>query len=374
MPLQVTNYQCPSCTGPLRFEGSIGKLKCEYCGSTFAVQDIEALYADPVEQAQQASAQGTAQAETQQTAEGNWNWDAVSSDWGPEAAGMKVYSCPSCGAELICDATTAATSCPYCGNPSIVPSQFRGMLKPDFILPFKLDKQAAMTALRNYYRGKRLLPKAFADQNHIQEVKGIYVPFWLFDGKTDANVDYKATRVHSHIRGDRRVTVTEHYAIHRAGSVSFSRIPVDASTKMPDALMDAIEPFDYSELKPFSMAYMPGFLADKYDVEADTCEERADTRASHTTENIIDGTVGGYSSCIPVNKRIQLRRGTVKYALLPVWMLSTQWNGQNFIFAMNGQTGKFIGDLPVSMGRYWSLFASIAAPLAAVLALLMYFL
>lgn len=375
MPSQVTNYQCPSCTGPLRFDGSIGKLKCDYCGSMFAVQDIEALYAEQVQQAQQAYTQATtAEGGDHQSSEGSWNWDGAGSDWGADAADMKMYICPSCGAELVCDATTAATSCPYCGNPSIVPGQFHGMLKPDYILPFKLDKQAAVNALHNYYKGKRLLPKAFSDQNHIQEIKGIYVPFWLFDGDTAADVRYNATRVHSHVRGDRRITVTEHYALHRAGSVSFSRIPVDASSKMPDALMDAIEPFDYGELKPFSMAYMPGFLADKYDVNADTCEQRADVRASHTTENIIDGTVGGYSSCIPVSKKIHLRRGSIKYALLPVWMLSTQWNGNHYIFAMNGQTGKFIGDLPVSMSRYWSLFASVAAPLAAAAALLMYFL
>ena len=166
MPSQVTNYQCPSCTGPLRFDGSIGKLKCDYCGSMFAVQDIEALYAEQVQQAQQAYTQATtAEGGDHQSSEGSWNWDGAGSDWGADAADMKMYICPSCGAELVCDATTAATSCPYCGNPSIVPGQFHGMLKPDYILPFKLDKQAAVNALHNYYKGKRLLPKAFSDQN-----------------------------------------------------------------------------------------------------------------------------------------------------------------------------------------------------------------
>ena len=366
---QITNYQCPSCTGPLHYDGTIGKLRCDYCGSTFTVQEIEALYADKVEQAQQAAAQAAQSAE----AETAWDYDAAGSEWGSESSGMKAYNCPSCGAELICDATTAATSCPYCGNPTVVPAQFQGFLKPDYIIPFTLDKKAAVAALKEYYRGKKLLPRAFDDQNHIEEIKGVYVPFWLFNGKADVDIQFAATRVRSHISGDKEITETDHFAVRRAGSVSFSRIPVDASSKMPDAHMDAIEPFDYSALKPFSMAYMPGFLADVYDVEARDCEARADERAANTAEEIIANTVAGYSSCVPTGKNIRLRRGEVNYALLPVWLLSTRWNGRNFLFAMNGQTGKLIGDLPVSAERYWSWFARIGIPVAAGLAALLHF-
>ena len=284
---QITNYQCPSCTGPLHYDGTIGKLRCDYCGSTFTVQEIEALYADKVEQAQQAAAQAAQSAE----AETAWDYDAAGSEWGSESSGMKAYNCPSCGAELICDATTAATSCPYCGNPTVVPAQFHGMLKPDYILPFKLDKEAAKKALRAFYKGKRLLPRAFTTDNHIEEIKGVYVPFWLFDGQGDADLNFTATRVSTHRSGDYQVTVTDHYAVRRAGTVDFHRIPTDSSSKMPDAHMDAIEPFDFSELKPFSTAYMPGFLAERYDVDVAECEKRARRRAGNTTEQVIANTV-----------------------------------------------------------------------------------
>lgn len=375
MPAQITNFQCPACTGPLHYEGSTGKLQCEYCGSAFTVQEIEALYADKLDQAAQAGQ--AAQAVEAQTAEGapeDWDWSAAGDEWGAEGQHMRAYTCPSCAAELICDETTAATSCPYCGNPTVVPSQFEGFLKPDYILPFKLDQAAAVTALKNFYQGKKLLPKAFTDQNHIEEIRGVYVPFWLFDGQADADMSFAATRVHSDRRGNQRITTTEHFNVRRAGSVSFSRIPVDASSKMPDDYMDAIEPFDYSQLTRFSTAYLPGFLADKYDVDLETCAKRADTRAASTAEQIVASTVSGYSTVTPMGRSIRLRRGEVKYALLPVYLLSTRWNGQSFLFAMNGQTGKLIGDLPVSQSQYWSWFARIAAPLAAVIALLLRFL
>ncbi len=372
MPSQITNYQCPACTGPLHFVGSTGKLQCDYCGSEFSVQEIEALYDDKLEQAAQAAAQQTEKEEQTAAQQVPGGEDPA---WEQEQAGMKAYNCPSCGAELICDETTAATSCPYCGNPTVLPGQFHGMLKPDYILPFKLDKEAAKRALRDFYKGKRLLPKAFSNENHIEEIKGVYVPFWLFDGQGDADLRFKATRVNSYRSGDYQVTITDHFDVRRAGTVNFSRIPVDSSRKMPDAHMDAIEPFDYSELKPFSTAYMPGYLAERYDVDVDECSERAKLRATNTTEQMIASTAGrGYSTCTPVAKQVRMRRGAVKYVMLPVWLLSTRWNGKSFLFAMNGQTGKLIGDLPVSSGRAWGWFAGITGGVAAVMAAILYFL
>ena len=368
MATQITNYQCPSCTGPLHFDAQSGKLKCDYCGSVFEVQEIEALYADDLQAAEAAGA-----AVQEQSAEGVWDF-TQDGEWDAEREGMKSYSCPSCGAELICESTTAATSCPYCGNPTVVPAQFHGLLRPDYILPFRQSKEDAVQALRSYYKGKPLLPRLFANDNHIEEVKGVYVPFWLFGGRVEADMSFNATRVQVHRHGDTTVTETHHYELRRCGTVDFDRIPADASSKMPDALMDAIEPFDYSELKQFSTAFMPGFLAERYDMASDDVRERADKRAFNTAVSMVAATAGaGYSTCTVSGQKTRLSRGKVRYALLPVWMLSTRYAGKNYIFAMNGQTGKFIGDLPISKGRALAWFAGIAAPIAALAALALQF-
>lgn len=374
MASQITNYKCPACTGPLHYEGASGRLECEYCGSSFGVTEIEDLYAEKIEEAEAAAAvlQAEEPEEEYDMPDGSGSWESnANSDWGEEAANMKAYNCPSCGAELICDINTAATSCPYCGNPTIIPGNFSGALKPDYIIPFKLDKMAAINALAKYYKGKKFLPKAFADTNHLDDITGVYVPFWLYDGEAYADMYFHATRVHTHTTRKERITTTDHFRLRRAGSLKFEKIPVDASKKMPDAHMDAIEPYDYSELRPFSTAYMPGFLADKFDMSADECAERADQRAENSTVSVISSTTGGFTTVLPESRNVRLKRGEVKYALLPVWMLSTRWKGQSFLFAMNGQTGKLIGDLPVDKGRYWAWFAGIAAPIAAVLAALL---
>lgn len=384
MPTQVTNYQCPACTGPLHYSAKSGKLACDYCGSSFDVAEIEALYARKEDEAAAAKQAADAKAEAAQAAKaeaaeaaaasGGWDTSDLSRDWGAEADGLRVYSCPSCGAELICDQSTAATACPYCGNPAIVPGQFSGALRPDYILPFRLSKDDAVQALRAHYKGKPFLPRSFTSANHIEQIQGVYVPFWLFDGGAEGAASYRASNTNVYETGDYEITETRHYHVVRAGSLAFEKIPVDASSKMPDDHMDSIEPFDYAQLRPFSTAYLPGYLADKYDVTIDDSRDRADTRCRETLAQALRDTVTGYGACVTEREDIALRRGKVHYALLPVWMLSTKWRGQDFLFAMNGQTGKLVGDLPTDRGRFWGMFAAIAAPLTVALTAILQFL
>jgi len=339
MAVQTTNYQCPACTGPLRFLPDSGRTECEYCGSVYELAEIEALYGKEEE----------------------WDTSELTEDWGEDAAGMKVYSCPSCTAELICDETTAASTCPYCGNPTVVPQQLSGALKPDYVIPFKLEKEDAVAALKKHYGKRFFLPKSFTSGNHIQQVQGVYVPFWLFDGKAYGSTAYDASRSKTFTKGKYRITETMHYQVTRAGSLEFEKVPVDGSKKMPDGHMDSIEPYDYQELKPFSTAYLPGFLADKYDISAEESRGRAEDRCEQSLQTELRKTVVGYDAVNQTGKQIRIQRGKVQYALLPVWMLNTKWQGQDFLFAMNGQTGKLVGDLPVDRAKYWTTFGILAA-------------
>ena len=107
MATQLTNYQCPACTDPLHFDGASDMLVCDFCGSSYDTAEIEALYAQ-----KEAAAETAAQNKEAPPPDSVWSEN--------ETAGLRSYSCPSCGAELICDETTAATSCPYCGNPTVI--------------------------------------------------------------------------------------------------------------------------------------------------------------------------------------------------------------------------------------------------------------
>lgn len=372
MPSQITNYKCPSCTGPLHYESRTGRMECEYCGSVFTVQQIEALYENQNAQAEQAfhAAAETPQSgpaeEIQDAMAGDWDLSQAGSAWGAEGVGLRAYNCPSCGAELICDATTAATSCPYCANPTIVPGQFSGSLMPDLIVPFALDKEAAKAALREHFKGKKLLPRAFSEENHLDEVKGVYVPFWLFDADADADMAFNATRVRSWSDRNFNYTETRYYRLYRSGFVRFQNVPVDGSSKMPDDVMESLEPFDTSRAVPFRKAYLTGYLADRYDVSAGDSVNRANERVRNSTIQAFSGTTAGYGAVTSAGSNIRLFNGKAKYALLPVWILNTSWNGRNYQFAMNGQTGKFVGDLPTDKGAYWKYRLFYGGVIAAV--------
>ena len=332
---EMNDYKCRACGAPLAFDGASGKLKCDFCGSSFDPSEYELQDQAPEEKTSE---------------EGQWG----------VAEGMKAYVCPSCGAELICDDSTAATSCPYCGNNAVMPGQFSGIHKPEYILPFKITKDQAMKALKEHYKGKFLLPKAFKTENQVKKIQGVYVPFWLFDRDAEGSAEYEATKSQSHREGDYVLTETEHYRVRRAGNISFRKIPVDASSKMPDDYMDSIEPYHYDELKEFSAAYMPGYLADKYDVERKDASGRADLRCENSLESALKNTITGYSTVNLEKKQIHVKPRQAHYAMLPVWLLSTKWRDKIYLFAINGQTGKLVGDLPEDKGKlhgvFWGIF------------------
>jgi len=130
--------------------------------------------------------------------------------------------------------------------------------------------------------------------------------------------------------------------------------------------MESIEPFDANGAVAFQTAYLSGYLADKYDVSAEESIERANQRIKNTTEQLFASTVQGYDTFNKENGNISLKGGKAKYALYPVWLLNTTWNGNKYTFAMNGQTGKFVGDLPVDSGAAFKWFIGISAVATAV--------
>ena len=370
MATQVTNYICPACGGPLHFDSETGKLKCDYCESVYDVEYVEQYYAQKDESASEAKQEADSKEESEGTSYASYFTDETTED-GFKA---KVYSCPSCGAQLICDENTAATFCPYCGNNTIVPGNLDGALKPDYIIPFKFDKEAAKAALKKHYNGKPLLPKAFSNENQIDRIQGIYVPFWLYSGMIHADLSFKATRSISHREGQYLVTDTSHYSVRRSGNVGFEYIPADASVSMPDDYMDSLEPFDFSEMVPFSNAYLPGYLADKYSVSDLECDKRALYRAQNTTEAAVGMDAStGYDTCVNDGKSFETLDRSVNYAFVPVWTLDTKYRGKDYLFVMNGQTGKMVGDLPISHGKFWGYFAAIAAGLSLLATAVMMF-
>ena len=347
-------HKCPCCGGAIEFDSNLQKMKCPYCDTEFDV-DAAKDYSDATENDNQ---------------QDNMNWESTAGqEWNDdEKENVRVYVCNSCGGEILGDKTTAATSCPFCGNPVVMSGQVSGDLKPDYVIPFKLDKKAANAELRKHLKGKPFLPGAFKTEHHIDEIKGVYVPFWLFDADADANIRYRATKIRKWRVGDYDYTETKFYAIYRSGSMGFQMVPVDGSSKMADDLMESIEPFDFSDAVDFQTAYLSGYFADRYDVTEEQSIDRANERIKNSTESAFRATVtGGYTSVITESRQVNLHNSKAKYALYPVWLLNTTWQGKKYTFAMNGQTGKFVGDLPSSGGKMAAIAAGLSAAWGAAI-------
>ena len=341
-------YKCPCCGGNVEYNSAMGQMQCPFCETVF---DIEALK-------EKDEALNNAKPDSME-------WQTPTEQFSSDSMdGMGVYTCKSCGGELMTDANTAATKCPFCGNPIVLTGRLSGALKPDYVIPFKVSKDDAKKSLKQFMSKKKLLPRSFSTDAHLDEIKGVYVPFWLFDAKADASINYAATRTRSWSDRNYNYTETQHFRLLREGTLDFANVPVDGSKLMADDMMESIEPFDFSEAKPFQSAYLSGYLADKYDVTEDESKGRANARIKTTTEQVFAGTVSGYGAVAPEQSTVNLDDAKAKYALYPVWLLTTSYKGEQYQFAMNGQTGKFVGKMPMDKGAYWKwklLYSGIIA-------------
>ncbi len=351
----TTSFKCACCGAELKYSPGSGSLKCEYCGTEFEAEAAEAM----------------AEAAESDAAGENINWQHANPQTLENDGSTCTYSCSSCGAQIAGDRTLAASFCPYCGNTVVMNDRLEGMLRPDYIIPFKVEKDAAAAKFKEFCKGKPLLPSGFLSSGRIDKIEGLYVPYWLFDAGVKGHVRFRAERVHTRREGDYNVTRTQHFMLYREGTMDFKHVPVDGTSKLGAEVTEAVEPFDMHGAAPFAKAYLSGFLADRYDVPQETCRPRADERIRQSITSALADTCRGYTSVRPQQQSLTVANGKIAYALLPMWLMTVNYNGKSYTFAMNGQTGKFVGELPVSWPKFWGFFAGITAALTVILTLLM---
>ncbi len=334
---EVTNFKCPGCGAKLNFSGKTGEMTCEYCGASFDMEQVKAA-----EEAEKENGTGS-----------SLSWEHVAQGTLTDESGkIRGYVCPSCNAEMVATDLTAATECPYCGNQAIVEQAFEGVYKPDVVVPFAVDKQAAKSKMKEFIKGKKLLPSNFANGNRIDNITGLYVPFWLFSCHADGYINFDGYKEKRWSDAQADYVKKDYYSLKRSGEMDFVRIPVDAATQMDDATMDSLEPYDLSKAVAYDAAYFSGYLADKYDVSSKDSEPRANDRVRHTFEDKMREKTREYDGVTKKGESINLTNGKSEYAMLPVWMMSGRFEGKTYRFAVNGQTGRMVGELPVDKSKY----------------------
>ncbi len=265
-----------------------------------------------------------------------------------DSENLPIYYCKSCGAEVIAANEEASLTCPYCTNKIVLSNKVSGKFRPDGIIPFKIPQSELKKHLDDFYKDKKLLPRNFFSQSKMEKVTGIYVPFWLFSGTVGGDFVYKGDKVKTSVSGDYNVTETSTYNVQRSGQVTFENIPLDASEKIDDALMDSVLPYDFSEVKNFNYQYLAGFAADRFDVPGKSLQKRAEDRMINTTAKKATSSVRSeYINVSMKNNYLKAVNVKVKYILLPVYLFSIKHDGTKYEFSVNGQTGKVVGNLPI---------------------------
>lgn len=386
-------YKCPSCSAPIEYSPTKAKMACEYCGSTFEVAEVEQFNAQllsPVPGAGPSpvpgvgvpgAAAGTSDASGPATplpgsAQAGEQWKSSSPTYIDESeiASMTMFVCNSCGAEIVADPTTISTRCGFCNNTFVASSRIRETRIPDFIIPFALDKKGMLAAFERATTGKFLLPKEFRDTHTLSEATGAYIPYWYHDGTASGTITYRATNTRSWSDSEYDYTETDVYEVTRSASATFRGIPVCATTKLEPTRAEGAEPFNLVDSKSFATPYLSGYAASSYDIDAKATIDRADDRAKKTLSKLIRGTVTGYSSVQQKSEQLFVQRDAVWYALLPVWLIVIGYEGKQYPFAINGQTGEVVGSFPISQKKLRALHIGFFTPFLALFAVIGWYL
>ena len=348
---QVHEQKCAACGGPLRFDPETGKLICDYCGTVYAIGEQEAPRPEEMLEGYDF---------------GQLSAHAASQD----AEGLPIYNCVSCGAEVIAPPQEMALTCPYCGNNIVLTEKVSGALRPDGLIPFKITAKELPQLMKQFYKGKKLLPKNFFSESRMEKVTGVYLPFWVFSGNVSGRLRFHGEISSSRRSGDYIITETENYLVGRDVSMDFRDLPVDASGRVEDELMDSLEPFRMEDEKPFDMQYLAGFTADRFDRARDDVAERAKNRMNNSATALASAEVSEkYSGVRELGGKLRADL-TARYLLFPVYLFQLTHGKNSYSFAVNGQTGKVVGSVPTDKKVSWQYFLTRVGIVTAAMLLL----
>ena len=323
----LLHYKCPSCGGNMGFDVDTGALLCPNCGCEENIETYDEGYIEQIFDQDEAV----------------------------------EYRCDNCGGTVLTDQDTAATSCSFCGAGVVMGDRVTGKLAPAQVIPFSIGKEEAQATFKKWSKSGRFTPKSFALDNRIENITGMYVPYFIYDLHAKVNLDGIGTRVSSYRRGDYVYTETKYYRVVRDFDLFYNKVPVDASEKMQDDIMDKVEPFHYADLKVFKTPYLAGYLAEKYSHDAKALFGRIQSKVYPYANGYLQNTLRGYATITDRNENIETKEKKNKYVLFPIWLVSYDYEHEKHTIVMNGQTGKIVGKLPLSFSKMAIWTAGITA-------------
>lgn len=343
--MATSTYQCPNCRAPITFKPDRQMFICDYCGSQFTPAEMEEHF-----RKQEAKDNARAQAELQKEAAAKAK--AASSgaaEAGPaEQAEAQVheYHCQNCGANVVTDETTTSTFCYYCHSPVIITTRLQGDFRPDRLLPFEISEETAKKTFLDWAKKKKYIPSDFTSNAQLEKMTGMYLPYWFMD--SDVRVDFSGTSTENRSwrQGDYEYTETSSYAHERHGYFHLHDVNIPAFSKIDQNLLNGVEPFDAEKFVPFSMPMLSGFFTEQYTLSEADAKPQIEGEVERIAGFMLEDSLGGRTVSATQNELVP-ENHDLQYSLVPVWVLTYNYNGKIYVYALNGQTGRAFGEVPL---------------------------
>lgn len=284
---------------------------------------------------------------------------------------MVLYTCPSCGAEIVAQETTASTYCCYCHNPVVLSGSLDGKYRPDGLIPFEIDKKKAKEIFKNWIQKKKYVPDDFYSPRQMEYLEGIYYPYWMYSCQVSGEMQAEALRKRVTVSGEIEYIETSCYHLEKKAELPIKDVARNALKQADRSLAETVLPFDMKKLRPFQAGYFLGFRAERRDREKEEFAQEIEQEIKQYTRESLQNSVSGYDHVDIRNHRETITGEKWNYAMLPVWMMTypDPKSGQMYYFAMNGENGKVCGVLPVDSKKLARLFLTIFIPVFVLLLL-----
>ncbi|HAQ4082295.1 TPA: TFIIB-type zinc ribbon-containing protein [Enterococcus faecium] len=384
--MDVLTHKCPNCGGPLTFDPKDQKFHCEYCLNIYTEEEVS-QYEQKQKEARMAGEESkeepsptedftfTAQEQLADMNEAErkavdeaGGFSDTADESADNTAAIDLFLCPNCGAEIVTDATTAATYCYYCHNPVVLSGRLSGEFLPNKVLPFAVEKEEAINRFFAWTKKKWFVPKAFFNKDQIDKLTGVYFPYWATDAEVDGAMQANGTVIRIWRIGDIEYTETKQFAVSRAGKLSFKELVKNALSKnTQQKMVEGVQPFPLDKAIDFKSQYLAGFQAEKRDIEYEAIKSQIQSELKDYSEKLLKDTANGYTTLTGVRTSASITNEVNNYVLLPVWLVTYRSNDSSkkvYYYAMNGQTGKVSGVLPISQKKLGLTALGIFAGLA----------
>ncbi|MBP5494358.1 MAG: hypothetical protein J6X97_04615 [Lachnospiraceae bacterium] len=365
--------RCANCGGVLEYSAELNKMVCSFCGNSYTIDELNQKSEPEEENITQKPAETATPDSENRIVTGPTIFKLKNpSGFASEEVGdyttilkkkneekakeesrmhasvkMQIMRCTACGAELAVNGVETSTFCAYCGQATVVSDRVDDYLKPDFIIPFKVTRDTAEKIIRMQLNKGFFVPKGIKNFE-VEKIRGIYVPFWLFD------MHYSDRQFYKYSKKQGKTTVTR-YEYFEAKTY-FKQMTLDASLNLNDDSSARLEPYDMRQLEEFDMAYLSGYYSDRFDVGVADITGNAVLKAGELFNEQAKKEIKHKSAKLVKNDP-DFNVAKTDYALLPAWFLSFKYDDKPYTILVNGQTGKMVGAVPYVKVKAYSIFA-----------------